>query len=153
MHKAKVHFRVPLWAAMLYVAGAVIILPWTMYLAATLPERHIFVHWDAAWVGLDIGLLLSLFLTGVLVYKKSLWVTMSATSAGSLLLLDAWFDLTGAHHGGQLTEAVVMALCLELPVAIVSFLLAVHVIKRAYLYAHPQMVPQQVPIDSDAAAE
>src|SRR4029079_15256047 len=34
------------------------LLPWTIYLAQTLPDRHASNSWKLAWVGFDTGLLL-----------------------------------------------------------------------------------------------
>lgn len=38
--------------------AAVCLLPWTVYLAHTLPDRYDTCQWRAAWVGFDIALLL-----------------------------------------------------------------------------------------------
>jgi hypothetical protein len=47
------------------LVGALVLVPWTLYLAYTLPARHRVVHWDAIWVGFDLALALALLLTAV----------------------------------------------------------------------------------------
>jgi hypothetical protein len=52
-----------------------------------------------------------------------------------MLLLDGWFDVTTSQSGGQLVFALILALCLELPLAIICGWAAVNaelVRARAY---------------------
>lgn len=107
-------------------------MPWTIYLDQNLPTRHLFRHWDVAWVGLDIGLIISLLATGILTYRKSLWVVIAAVATSSLLIVDAWFDVMGAHPGRELHQAILAAALLELPLAAISFRLAYKVLRKAY---------------------
>jgi hypothetical protein len=132
MKNLKVRIEVPAWAAVLYILGSIIVLPWTIYLDQSLPTRHLFRHWDIAWVGLDIGLLISLLATGILAYRKSLWVAFASVMTGTFLIIDAWFDVMGAHPGRELAQAVLAAILLELPLAALSFRLAYHTLHRAY---------------------
>jgi len=132
MDSPKVHIKIPAWATVLYILSSVVVLPWTIYLDQSLPTRHLFRHWDIAWVGLDVSLIISLLITGLLAFRKSLWVVLAAMATGSLLLVDAWFDVMGAHPGRELTEAVLAALLLELPLVALSFHLAYHTLKKAY---------------------
>src|ERR1035437_5594940 len=124
MEKFIVRLRVTSRTAIFYIAGSIFILPWTIYLGQTLPTRHVFLHWDVAWVGLDILLICSLLLTGILTYRKSLWVILSAMATGSFLLVDAWFDITGEHLGRLFNEALLAAIFIEIPLAFVSYRLA-----------------------------
>jgi len=132
MNDPKIGIRIPVWTAVLYIAGSLVILPWTIYLGQSLPAHHIFRHWDIAWVGLDAGLLLSLLITGIMVIRRSLWVVLTSVAAGSLLVVDAWFDVMGAHHGHELIQAIFAALLLELPLAGLSFRLAYSTLQKAY---------------------
>src|SRR5216684_2941450 len=106
MNDIKLHINIPRWAAVLYVLGSLLVLPWTVYLDQNLPTHHLFRHWDIAWVGLDIGLVISLLLTGILAFRKSLWVVLAATVTSSFLLVDAWFDVMGSRPGRELGEAL-----------------------------------------------
>ena len=131
MPKSKpVRLPIPPWATKIYILFTVILLPWTIYLSYQLPARHIVHHWDVSWVGLDIGLMATFVTTSVLAYKRSKWVAVSATVTGTLLIMDAWFDILGAHHGLGLLESITLAVVCEIPVAIMSFALAFHVLDK-----------------------
>jgi hypothetical protein len=128
-HKVKrVKLQVPSWARYLYMALSVILLPWTIYLGTALPEHHLSAHWDASWVGLDIALIISLLLTAVFALRRSPWVIISATSVGSFLLVDAWFDVMSERQGLALLQALVLAFFVELPLAGMSYYLAYRVV-------------------------
>ncbi len=122
--------RIPTWAAKLYVLFAVMLLPWTVYLGASLPTEHLSAHWDISWTGLDIGLVAALFATGLFAYKRSIWVVIAAASAGSLMLVDAWFDVTSERSAGLFREALVFALFIEIPLALMSYYLAGHALNH-----------------------
>ena len=132
MDNPKVHLKIPAWAAVLYIAGSTVVLPWTIYLDQSLPTHHLFRHWDIAWVGLDVGLFISLLLTGILAFKRSLYLILAAMATGSLLLVDAWFDMMGAHPGRELVGAILAAILLELPLTALSFYLAFHALQKTY---------------------
>lgn len=123
-----VHIPIPAWAGVVYLILCIVLIPWTVYLSLALPTRHISQHWDVSWGGLDAGIILALLITAILAFKKSKWVTIPATTAGTLLVVDAWFDVLSSHRGLQLSEALLMAVCFELPVALMSFALAHHVL-------------------------
>lgn len=122
--------RVPPWVGKLYVFLAVVLLPWTIYLGVTLPERHISNNWDVSWTGLDIGLTVTLLLTGVFAYIRSTYIVISSSSAGTLLIIDAWFDIMSARQEVQFHEALLMGFLFELPLALISFYIAVHALNR-----------------------
>ena len=126
----KVSLSLPSWVAKLYIFLSAVLIPWTAYLSITLPTRHLSRHWDVSWVGLDIGIVLALLLTGLLAIKRSRWVVMTATVSGSFLLVDAWFDIVSERPGFQLEEAIVLAVFFELPLTIISFLIAHRVLMQ-----------------------
>jgi hypothetical protein len=127
--KNTIRLRLPRWAPRVYTLLAVILLPWTIYLGLSLPEHHLSAHWDLSWTGLDIALVASLFATGVLARIKSVWVIISASTTGSLLLVDAWFDIM-SERGNSFHQAVVMACLIEIPLAMMSYYLAFHALER-----------------------
>ncbi|MEO8105584.1 MAG: hypothetical protein ABI602_04600 [Candidatus Saccharibacteria bacterium] len=122
--------RVPAWAARLYVLFALILLPWTVYLGASLPTEHLSAHWDISWTGLDIALVAALLATGLFAYRRSIWVVIAAASAGSLLLVDAWFDVTSERSADLFREALLFALLIEIPLALMSYYLAGHALQH-----------------------
>jgi hypothetical protein len=52
------------------------------------------------------------------------------SGSATLLLVDAWFDVSTAAAGADQAAAVAMAICLEIPLAIVCALLAVRTLPR-----------------------
>ena len=42
------------WVPVLLAVVALGLLPWTLWLATTLPSQHVAEHWDLAWGGFDV---------------------------------------------------------------------------------------------------
>jgi hypothetical protein len=116
----------PRWSGPLFGILAVLLIPWIVYLGVVLPDRTTSAHWDVAWVGFDAMEFLALALTGWLSWRRSTWVVITATAAATLLVVDAWFDITTASGGWDLVQAVVLGGVLELPLAVVALLIARH---------------------------
>jgi len=115
--------RIPLprrWALLLFGA-AILLAPWILYLTFTLPARHKTVHYDLAWVGFDVGLLVALGATAWGILRGSQWLAPWAAIAGTLLCCDAWFDVTTSRPGSELLKAVAEAALAELPLAALCF--------------------------------
>jgi uncharacterized membrane protein len=117
------------WVGALYLALTAVLLPWTIYLGLTLPRHHLSNHWDISWTGLDIGLIITLLLTAIFAYRKAVWLVMSATSAGSLLLVDAWFDVMSERQALQFYQALILAIFIEIPLAILCYVVAINTLK------------------------
>jgi hypothetical protein len=47
-------------------------------------------------------------------------VQFPATATATLLIVDAWFDISTSGGHGQLFEAVLLAVCIEIPAAVFS---------------------------------
>jgi hypothetical protein len=114
----------PRWVAPLYLALAVLLVPWTVYLGIVLPDHTTSAHWDVAWVGFDAAIISSLVLTAWCAYRRTAWIEASATSTATLLLVDAWFDCTTAHGGANVAQALVQAGLVEVPLALLSIWIA-----------------------------
>jgi hypothetical protein len=114
--------RLRIWLLLIIGGVAVGLLPWTAYLSATLPSKHLTEHWDIAWAGLDLFEATSLVLLFLAVVRRSAFVPMFAAVAGTALLCDAWFDLTTSGSGFY--WALAEALGAELPLATLCFWLA-----------------------------
>ncbi|BEP11767.1 hypothetical protein acdb102_00780 [Acidothermaceae bacterium B102] len=102
------------------------LVPWTVWLAVTLPHRHLTRHYDLTWVGFDVALVAALGALMWLAQRRSTLVEVAATVAGTLLIVDAWFDITGASPGADLAQAVASAVVFELPIAAVCLWLTRH---------------------------
>lgn len=116
----------PSWAAPLYLVLAVLLIPWIVYLGLELPERATSSHWDVAWVGFDAMEFAALALTGWFAYLRSTWIEVAATAAAVMLVVDAWFDVVTANGGWNLTQALILGVGIELPLAVISLWLARH---------------------------
>jgi hypothetical protein len=112
------------WLLLIVGGVAVVLLPWTAYLSATLPAEHLANHWDIAWAGLDAFEAAALVTLFAAVVRRSTYVPMFAAVAGTALVCDAWFDVMTAGTGRSLHWAIVEAFVAELPLAILCFWLA-----------------------------
>jgi hypothetical protein len=74
--------------------------------------------------------MLLLLLTGILASIKSRWIIITASTAATLLLVDAWFDVCSSKGGYELDQALVLAVFIEVPLAIASFWLAYRVLNQ-----------------------
>ena len=94
------------------------LIPWIVYLTATLPHTYVARHWDASWVGFDVLLLGMMLATAVLSYLRRQLLMMTAFATGVLLVCDAWFDVMTAGSS-DVGRSVLTALVVELPFAVV----------------------------------
>jgi hypothetical protein len=109
---------VPRWLGWLIIAGGVIMLPWIAGLTFILPTRHEAAHYSASWIGFDIALCAMLLRTGWLAQKGREHIELSAAITGTLLVVDAWFDVVTADSARELTTALALASLAELPLAV-----------------------------------
>jgi hypothetical protein len=112
------------WIPRLYLGFAAILLPWTGYLAVSLPQRSISDHYRATWVGFDLALIVVLARIGWLAYRRNPHVVLMAAAGATMLVADAWFDITTAAPGAARLHALLSAGLLELPSAALCALLA-----------------------------
>jgi hypothetical protein len=115
---------VPPWAAPALFVCALVLIPWTALLFATLPRHYGANHWKVAWGGFDIGLGVALASTAVLVVQRSPYAEVAATLSGSFLICDAWFDVLTSRGTSDIAQAAASALLLELPLAAFCFWMA-----------------------------
>src|ERR671931_849032 len=112
------------WVAALFAAAGLVLLPWTIWLAASLEPHHETTSWDLAWSGFDMGLAVMFLLTALAAWRRSLWVGVCAATTGTLLVADAWFDVVLESHYDERLMALMLAAFVELPVAAVCFWIA-----------------------------
>jgi lysylphosphatidylglycerol synthetase-like protein (DUF2156 family) len=118
--------------AWLYATAALVLLPWIAYLAITLPKRNLDLHYRAAWVGFDILLVFAIVRTAYMAFRTDERVQLSATATATLLIVDAWFDITTSSNRSEFLAALVLAAFVEIPAAIFSLYLAHHVNRRVW---------------------
>ncbi len=113
------------------IAG-VCLFPWIGYLAVSLPDASRAEAWKAAWVGFDIGLALVLLSTAWLGYHRRLLTMIGLTVASTLLLVDAWFDLTLSFHTSEQAGSIIDAF-VEIPFALLLMFTCYAVMRRSSL--------------------
>ncbi len=99
------------------IGGVVVLVPWTVYLGMTLPDRHVAHNWSVTWVGFDILLLLTFATTALFGLLRRQLVVLGAFASSILLLCDAWFDVTTASAGREFWWALATAVVFEIPIA------------------------------------
>lgn len=115
-----------------FALAGLAMIPWVFYLSATLPASVRDAHWALAWVGLDGCEALALYATGWLLLRRDNRCVLTAVGTAVLLLVDAWFDVTSAAPGPDLATAIGMAVFAEIPIALVSVLLATRVLRTPF---------------------
>lgn len=115
---------VPPWIAPLFVVLCIGLVPWSIYLFAELPDHTIAHHWSIAWGGFDIALAGGLAGTAICVARRSFSTQLFATVTGTLLVVDAWFDVLTAGSDGAEAFAIGTAAIVEVPLAVLCFWMA-----------------------------
>ena len=111
------------WAPRAYLVAAVALVPWVAWLGATLPGRAAASHYRLAWVGFDCFLVFAIARTAWLGWRRRPEAELAAVVTASLLIVDAWFDVTTASTGADRLQAVLLAAFAEVPGAIGSIYL------------------------------
>jgi hypothetical protein len=112
--------RITLLAA---TSAAVFLVPWIAILSATLPNNYTAHQWRIVWIGFDVALItafVTIAWTGLLTRQI---VIPALIITATLLLCDAWFDITMSWGSNEQTASLITAALGELPLAM--FLLAV----------------------------
>jgi hypothetical protein len=111
------HSVLPRWVPRLLSLVAIALVPWTLWLTFTLPSRHVADDYDLAWVGFDLALLAAIGTTAWMIVHGSKWLVPLAAVAGTMLVCDAWFDITTSSGATERTQAILEAVFAELPLA------------------------------------
>jgi hypothetical protein len=125
--------------AWIYLVVAAGLVPWVVYLAITLPRRNLEHHYRTTWVGFDILLVGALATAAYLAFRMDPRVQFPATTAATLLVVDAWFDITTSATRGDTANALLLALFLELPAAAFSLYVARRVSHRVIELARSEL--------------
>jgi DNA-binding PadR family transcriptional regulator len=100
-------------------------IPWVFILACSLPPAIRAAHWSTAWAGLDALEAAGLMTTGAALIGRCSWLRLPAAVTSTLLVVDAWFDITTSAPGHAATVAIAMAVFPELPIAGLCAVLAI----------------------------
>jgi hypothetical protein len=108
--------RVVRWTGPIFALFSLILLPWTSYLAGSLPAMQTSANYNVAWAGFDVLLMLTLASTAYFALRRSRYLATAASATTALLVVDAWFDVL-TSPAGQRIESIVLAAFVELPLA------------------------------------
>jgi hypothetical protein len=93
---------------------------WIGVLAVTLPRSYRSGGWRGAWVGFDLGLLVTFAVTAWAGWRHRQLVIACLVVLATLLCCDAWFDVTLDVRTSDFLASLLMALCIELPLAVLA---------------------------------
>ena len=116
---------VPRWVALGFLVLTVGLVPWTIWLFFSLPDDHLAQNWCARvgrvrrrrWASRSA-------LTSVSLLPARRGPGSRAAVAGTLLVCDAWFDITTSRGTDERLQAIGLAVVVELPLAAVCFWIA-----------------------------
>lgn len=113
------------WAGPLFALFSIFLVPWIIFIAASLPERTTSPNYDIAWAGYDVMLLVALVATAYCSLRRSRHLTIAATAAAVLLVVDSWFDVL-TSPGDDRLQSIALAVLIELPLAALCMWLSHH---------------------------
>lgn len=144
---------IPRWVGPAYIAMALILVPWIVYLRATLPTQEMATHYRLAWVGFDVIEFGQLVRTGLyaIVPRWRDRMRQHAAASAALLIVDAWFDCT-TSPSNQLVSSIVMAVLVELPLAGLCWWLALRELPESEL-AEGELAGQGTAAASDTPGQ
>jgi hypothetical protein len=119
-----VRLPVPAWVAPAFAGLAGALVPWIGYLALSLPVTAR-AYDRLPWVGFDIGLMAILALTAIWAWRGSVRVAFAATASATMLIVDAWFDVTTSIRSVDVVQALATAV-VEVSLAGVCLWIAHH---------------------------
>ncbi|MGI5242488.1 hypothetical protein [Dactylosporangium sp. CA-139066] len=108
--------------------ASVLMIPWVIALAVTLPPRYLAGHWRLTWVGFDLVLGAALAVTAWAALRRRQIMILAAVVSGTLLACDAWFDMVTAS-GHDRWVSLATALLIELPLAAWLFIVSYHIVR------------------------
>ncbi|NNN07639.1 MAG: hypothetical protein HKL85_00395 [Acidimicrobiaceae bacterium] len=125
--------RVIRWSLLrLLTLGALAETIWTIYVGYELPRHYVANHWDIAWVGLDVAQVIMLSASAWAAWRRNTLLVIFATASATLLLVDAWFDVTTARRG-DLGQGMLLAGLVEAPSAFILLWVAYRGLRHAVL--------------------
>jgi len=91
-------------------------------LAVTLPRYYRTGDWHGAWVGFDVALLVTFAVTAWAAWRGRQVLIMCLIVLATLLLADAWFDVTLDVRTSGFMVSLLSALLIEIPLAVVAII-------------------------------
>jgi hypothetical protein len=104
------------------IGCGLVLAAWIGVLAVTLPRYYRSGGWRGAWVGFDLGLLITFAFTAWAGWRHRQLVIVCLVVLATLLCCDAWFDVTLDLRTSDFLVSLLMALCVELPLAALAII-------------------------------
>lgn len=114
---ASAHF-IRRWFPRLLALSCLVLVPWIVILAMTLPRHYETGHWQIAWSGFDCALFIALAITAWSLWRQRQIAVIACLITATLLICDAWFDITTSQHGSDLLTSILSAALIEIPLAV-----------------------------------
>jgi hypothetical protein len=127
---------------MIVTTACVLLIPWTVFLAVTLPRRYVAGHWSLTWVGFDVGLGVSLAVTAILAWHARQALIPACFITATLLACDAWFDITTSSTLRDTVFSVLSATFVELPLACLLGVVGARLVRFVVLRAQSLTQPE-----------
>jgi hypothetical protein len=108
------------WFLLGTIACCVLLAAQIGVLAVTLPRYYRTGDWHGAWVGFDIALLAAFAATAWAAWRGRQVLIMCLIVLATLLLCDAWFDVTLDVRTSGFLVSLLSALLIEIPLAVVA---------------------------------
>lgn len=109
------------FVSVFFLVGAVVLIPWTVFLALTLPPKYHASHWRLLWTGFDAALITVLLLAAWAAWYRRQILAALAVVAGTLLVCDAWFDMVTSYGHRDEWLTLLTGFGVELPLGVFFF--------------------------------
>ncbi len=129
------------WFPRLVAGCCVLLVPWIATLALRLPVHYVTDQWRVVWVGFDLALLAALAWVALALWRGMPSAISATMVAATLLLSDAWFDVTTARAGADFTASLVSAFVIEVPLAVSLLILSARLRRFVLALARGEVPP------------
>jgi hypothetical protein len=120
---------VPKWIEWFFIVAAVVLIPWIVVLFTVSPDTGLVAkHSRLVWAGFDCFLVLGFAVTAYRIATRSPRGAITATATGTMLFVDAWFDVLTSRRPVEQLTAVLMAVFAEIPCGLICFFVARRII-------------------------
>ena len=119
---------IPRWAVAFFLGGAVVLIPWIVLMFTVPSVVNVPKHWELVWGGFDCFLVLGFAVTAFRLITRSPRGAVTSAMTGTMLLIDAWFDVLTTHRGG-VWVSILMAVFAEIPCAVICFAVSRRIVK------------------------
>jgi hypothetical protein len=117
------------WFLLGTIVCCLVLAAWIGVLAVTLPPYYRTGGWRGAWVGFDLAELVAFVATAWAAWRGRQVLIMCLLVLATLLLADAWFDVSLDVASSGFVWSLLSALLVEIPLAIAAIVGARHLLR------------------------